>query len=504
MTSSQPRRRRTRRAPIRTVGLRIRKLRRARGLSPLELAQPEFTKKYLRTVERCNIIPSLKVIELFARRLEVPVAQLLRANVAQYTGSGLTSENDLGALQEDLNYQLNYAKMLIKDGNLEEALECIRLAEMYVASTGPHAAKLPPRLLYRLPFLKGLAYLNSHNSDAALPELERALSLVEADEEKAATVHNLLGAAYYLKERPDLAIKEHLICLRAVQNNTLRDLSSRFSVYRNLANDYFALGDAKQAIAIYKFTLPLLQDLNDPVRKAAVFFSMGIAYWEIKDKISSILYSSRARELWLEIGDRIEVAKTSLNIGEMLLDDRRPKEAEPFLQEASNILLDPENSADDQLLNHLYKVLALSAFKQGFLEKAEEHVQISLNFGKAASLAAVDACACLADSYEDSDKKIRPGSACYPICAYVDSLHLAAQIAQARGRTDVVDEIFATALEWAEKTGSQETIHSVSLGYAQNMEERGAHQPAMTYYKAAAEANLPLKRKNVGRSVLVG
>jgi tetratricopeptide (TPR) repeat protein len=504
MTSSQPRRRRTRRAPIRTVGLRIRKLRRARGLRPLDLAQPEFTKRYLRAVERCNIIPSLKVIELFAQRLEVPVAQLLRANVSQHVGSGLTSEKDLGALQEDLNYQLNYAKMLIKDSKLEEALECIRQAEVYVTSAGPHAAKLPPRLLYRLPMLKGMAHVQGRKPEAALPELERALSLVEGDEEKAATVHNLLGVAYYLQERPELAIKEHLICLRAVQNDVLRDLSSRFSVYRNLANDYFALGDARHAIAIYKLALPLLHDLNDPARKAGIFFGMSVAYWELNDKVSSILWASRAQEIWLETGDLSEVAEVSLNLAELLITEQRYKDAESYLQEASTILLNPENPPGDLLLSHLHRMLALSALNQGLLDKAEANVQISLEYGRSAALEAVDWCADVAGPSISADRKIRPGSACYPIRAYVEALRIAADVAGAQGRTAVADEMFASALEWATKTGSQETIHTISLGYAQTMEERGAHQPAMTYYKAAAEANLPLKRKNTGRATLVG
>jgi tetratricopeptide (TPR) repeat protein len=504
MTSSQPRRRRTRRAPIRTVGLRIRKLRRARGLRPLDLAQPEFTKRYLRAVERCNIIPSLKVIELFAQRLEVPVPQLLRANVSQHMGSGLTSENDLGALQEDLNYQLNYAKMLIKDGKLEEALECIRQAEVYVTSAGPHAAKLPPRLLYRLPMLKGMAYVQGHNPDAALPELQRALSLVEADEEKAATVHNLLGVAYYLQERPELAIKEHLVCLRAVQNDVLRDLSSRFSVYRNLANDYWALGDARQALAIYKLALPLLQDLNDPIRKAAVFSAMGITYSELNDNVSAILWSSRARELYLEHMDTIDAAEEALNLAELLIKERRFDEVEPLLREASDTLSNPQNTPNELLLSQLNRMFAQLALNRGLLDKANEYIQVSLDFGEKVALRAVDLCARVNGSFEETDRKVQPGSACYPIRSYVETLHLSAKIAEMQGHVEVADEMFASAMEWARKTGSQETIHTITLGYGQAMEERGAHGHAMVYYKAAAQANLPLKRKHADRSGLVG
>ena len=508
MSSSKPKRR-TRRAPIRTVGLRIRKLRRARGMSPLALAQPEFTKRYLRAVERCSIIPSLRVIELFARKLDVSVPQILRANVAQHTGSGLTSERDLGALQEDLNYQLNYAKMLIKDANqskgkLEEALEGIRLADAYVASAGPHASKLPAQLLYRIPQLRGLAYVQSHNPGAALPELKRALALIEGDEEKAATVRNLLGAAYYLQERPDLAIKEHLICLRAVQTDVLRDLSSRFSIYRNLANDYWALGDAKQALATYKLALPILQDLNDPARKAGIFEGMGMVYREMNDLVSAILWTSRAREIYQEVGNSQLVAHASLNLAELMVLDQRFGEAEPLLTEVAEITEGAENPPEALFVSQFNRVRALSALSQRRLDKAAEFIQISLELGEKLSREAADECAVVANSYEGTDKKAYPGSACYPIRSYVEALHVAADIAEARGDHAAADETYAKALEWASKTGSPETVHNISLEYARRMEERGALQSAMEYYKAAAEANLPLKRKHVDRAAFVG
>ncbi len=503
MTMPHPKRR-TRRAPVRTVGLRIRKLRRARGMGPLALAGPEFTKRYLRAVERCNLIPSLRVLELFAHRLDVPVQQILRANSAQYTSSGLTSDTELGALHEDLNYQLNYAKMLIKDGKLEEALDSIRLAQTYLESARPHNAKLPPHLLYRIPMLRGMTYLQSYKPDTALPELDKALVFVQGDEEKAATVHNLIGVAYYLKERPELAIREHLIAFHAVQNNVVRDLSSRFSIYRNLANDYVTLGDTKQAVATYKLALPILQDLNDPARKAAIFSGLGIAYADINDTVNAILWSSRALEIYTETGLHLKAAEVSLNLAELLVSEQRFDEAEPFLREAHAILADPRQEGNNLLLCQLNRVRALSALYQGQIGAADEHIQASLTFGKEAAVEASDACAIVAGSYRGTDKKIRPGSACYPIRAYVESLHLAAKIAEIRGNLPTADEMFGRALEWAEKTGSHETIRTITLGYGSTMEMRGALEPAMVYYKAAAQANQPLKRKNAGPAVLVG
>jgi tetratricopeptide (TPR) repeat protein len=503
MSMSHPRRR-IRRAPIRTIGLRIRKLRRAKGMNQFTLIGPEFTKRYLRAVERCNLIPSLPVIELFANRLDVPVANLLRANIANHSGAGPVTEKEIGVLQEDLNYQFVYAKMLIKEGKLMEAHESLQRTENYIASIGALAQKIPPTLLFRLPCLKGTAHLQAFNPAPALPELEKALAMVEADEEKAAIVRNYLGVAYYLQERPSLAIKEHLLCLRAVQSDVVKDLSYRFSIYRNLANDYWTLGDAKQALAFYKLALPLLNDLNDPSRKAAIFSGMGIAYWELGDKVSAILWNNRAKELYAELGDRNMVAEIALAMAEYLVLEHRYADAEVFLKEASSQLLDPAGESSDLLLCAMYKIMGMSALAQGKLTDAEEYAELGMKYGYKAATDTAAACAVIAELPESADRKIRPGSACYPVKAYAEVLHLAARIAESQAQYAAADARYSEALEWVQKTGSHEVFHVISLSYAETMEKRGSHGDAMAYYKAAAQANLASSRRRSGQTTLVG
>lgn len=504
MSLSSPKRR-TRRAPLRTVGLRIRKLRRAHGIGQLALIEPEFTKKYLRAIEKCSLIPSMKVIELFANRMGVPIAQLLRTNVPHHMGSGITNEKDLGAFEEDLNFQLNYIKMLVKEYRLEEALTCVGWAEAYVASAGTLASRISPRLLHRVPLLKGMAYLQSYNAAAALPELKKALALIgEADEEKAAAVHNLLGAAYYLMEKPELAVQEHLISVRAIHSGAVKDLHQRLSININLANSYRALGDLKQALAVYRDILPLFQDVNDPIRKADTYYGVAKAYWDAGDTSSAVLWYSRARELYQDNNRPTQFATINLNLAELLIEIGREENVEDLLKEASDILQTPENEADELLQNHLYRVLALWSFKHGQLDQAEKYIGMSLEYGRKVSVEADAACSAMAASYEGTDKPILPGSACYPIHGYVESLRIAARIAEARGMQSLADERFEIALEWAEKTGAKDTIHAINMIYAKSKEQRGSELDAMEYYKAAAQANQAMNRKSSGPAILVG
>ncbi|MEO5950965.1 MAG: tetratricopeptide repeat protein [Chloroflexia bacterium] len=447
----------------------------------------------------------MKVIELFANRIGVPIAQLLRTNVPHQMSSGITNEKDLGAFEEDLNFQLNYIKMLVKEYRLEEALTCVGWAEAYVASAGAFASKISPRLLHRVPLLKGMAYLQSFNPNAALPELKKSLTLIgEADEEKAAAVHNLLGAAYYLLERPELAVQEHLVSMRAIHSGAVRDLNQHFSIHVNLANAYRALGDLKQALAVYRDVLPLFQDIHDPIRKADTYHGLAKAYGDAGDTSSAVLWYSRAREIYQEHNRPVQLATIDLNLAELMIEVGREENVEDLLKEASDILQTPEHETEDLLQNHLYRVLALWSHKHGQLEQAEKYVHTSLEYGRKASMEADEACSAVAASYSGTDKPILPGSACYPIHGYVETLRIAAMIAETRGLLSVADERFETALKWAAKTGANDTIHAINMCYAESKQQRGSDLDAMEYYKAAAQANHAMNRKSTGPAILVG
>lgn len=473
-------------------------------MGQLALIEPEFTKKYLRAVEKCSIIPSIKVIELFAGRLGVPVTQLLRASVPHNMNSGLSNEKDLIAFQEDLDFQLNYIKMLIKEGTFDEALRCLDWADIYAASAGQFASKVPRQLLYRIPLLRATIYLHQRRPNKALPFLEKAISIIGDDEERAAKAHNMLGVAYYLLERPELAVQEHLICLRAIQNGALRDLAYQSSVLGNLGNAYVVIGDSRQAIATFKLAFPILEDLNDPERNASIFHGLGKAHADLGDTVTAILWYNRAREIYTELNRPLDAAELSAYIAEIMMGDGRDSEAEPLLKQATDAITDPANGAEDLLLAYINKLLADWALHHGQLDQAEEYARISLEYGEKIAENALAACQAVVEQSKGAERRVYSGSACHPIRSYVEALHVAAQIAEARGEHELTDKRFANALSWATKTAIHDTIHAVTLGYAKAMEERGADKNALAFYKAAAQANRSLHKKNLGPAILVG
>src|SRR5687767_1078789 len=108
---------------VQTLSARIRKARLEKGLTQEQLAGPEFTKGYVSALERGSVRPSLKALDVFSRRLGLTLSYFVAAP------QDVDIEPDLAAVEEDLQYQVNYAKMLIRTGQVEEAFDVIAEAE---------------------------------------------------------------------------------------------------------------------------------------------------------------------------------------------------------------------------------------------------------------------------------------------------------------------------------------------------------------------------------------
>jgi transcriptional regulator with XRE-family HTH domain len=180
------------------------------------LAQPEFTKSYVSAVERGKARPSLKAVELLARRLEIPMSELLAAPTSD------EGEPDLALLEEDFTYQLDYANRLIDTAHADEALRRLNAAERQ------HSAFLPQmstQARFRLHYLRARAYVRLIEPATARTELATAMTLAQEleDPEAVERVRNLVGAAFYQQDMPRLALEQHQQGLHAIQTGVVKD-----------------------------------------------------------------------------------------------------------------------------------------------------------------------------------------------------------------------------------------------------------------------------------------
>lgn len=132
-----------------TVAERVRALRQQKVLTEEALAGANFTKRYVIALERGTVRPSVPVLEAFARRLDVTAAELL-AGAAE-----LCTELDIEALQEDIVYQANVAKLLSLTSKVADAMQLIDEIDWY---SQPDYTSLPANVAYLVPFLRGGAH----------------------------------------------------------------------------------------------------------------------------------------------------------------------------------------------------------------------------------------------------------------------------------------------------------------------------------------------------------
>lgn len=470
------------------IGARLRKARKAKGLTQEQAATPQFTKGYVSALERGAVRPSLKALEYFASRLALPLSYFISGieiNAGQE--EGLLPEPDIEALQEDLDYQYNYARMMIRNQdpeNIEQALKAIEAAER---SAAPYIAGLPPRLRYRPHFLRGLAFMRRSEMRRALPEMERALCEAEGDEIAAATVRNMFGVAHYLLQQPSTALHFHLRCLYAVQSGAVKDLSLKLSILHNLANDYWALNDVSKAIEVYKRALSLVEDIDGLDRQASTFWALGMAYRAANDSPQAKLYSTRALNIYEALHDMSRAASICVHLAEIFTNEERYEDAQQMLEKAEAML---EKANDPVLLSTVHADYAELNRRRGALGEAAWHIE--------KSIALINMVVAAAEGNDDGtgvEKSVQKSAHSIPSYppinitrARVEALKIAAVIAEEQSRAEEADSLFAEAQQLVLATGLAELAHTVAFVYAEVLGTRGDFAGAARQYRIAAQS----------------
>lgn len=445
-----------RRSPA--LGRRLQHARTARRLSLADVAGTTWSLAYVRAVERGAVAPAPLALELFSRRLAMPLAELLAADAR------LRTTPDLAAIAEDLEFQLKYATGQIQAGQPLAGRDLVAVA---AAAVAPYWTQLPPQAQYRVPYVRALSYLTTGEPRPAQAALETALELAQPDPGATLWVRNLLGVALYQQEHPHQALGHHLACVQAVRQGRVHDLNLRVSSYRNLANDYWALNDMAQALAVYHEILPWLEHLNDPTRAAGIYWGLALAYGAQDDWPRALLYTIKAREIYAAADDFAAATAISLNLAEILITRQAYAEVTALLERVHRFVA---RSGDVVLRSNAAQTQAELARVQGQWEQAARYAQQSRAIEQ------------LIRSAAD-----QPAAGVPPNTwrAYAEALHTSARIAEDQGQHGAADTWFAEALAVSGHTGFSETVYKITVSYAEVLHTRGAFAAASAYYQAA-------------------
>jgi len=228
----------------------------------------------------------------------------------------------------------------------------------------------------------GLLYRRSGQYDKALEYYLKNYKIYEEFhyQKGMGSVLNNLGNLYHETLDLDNAEKYYLLAL------------SNFKKFKNtkeIANAYCNLGaisekrkDFKSSLNYYQQSLKENAKLGNKLFKSKLIFNIGFLH-HTQGKLDSA-YSAvkQAKEIRIQIGDQNGIISSNLELARILMDQKKYKAAEKYLQEANQLAQKSDNfkwrSEIAESLTDLYK--EQNNYKKAFLYQSQlRHINDSIN-----------------------------------------------------------------------------------------------------------------------------
>jgi tetratricopeptide (TPR) repeat protein len=287
------------------------------------------------------------------------------------------------------------------------------------------------------------------------------------DPQEVERTRNALGAVFYAQDLPQQALEHHLRCAQAISEGVVKDPTLRLTIYRNLANDYWALKNTPQAIAAYKEALALLEDVNSLEQQAGVYWGISLAYKDEGDLIRAKLYAKQALTIYESAQNQAAIIAMSTNLAEIYIEQQQLDEAEELLAHAVSLLTE---NADSSVVGTVYTQYALLEPQRDRLAQAAAYAQRSLAVGAAAR-----------------ERPGDPQARANTVRTHARALSVAARVTERQGNQAEADRLFQQALDLVHQTEYAETSYEITFAYADVLSARGQHQQAALHYRAAAQ-----------------
>jgi tetratricopeptide (TPR) repeat protein len=336
----------------------LRQLRIARGLTQGQLGLGRFTKEYVSQIERGRVRPNEAAIEWLAERLEVP---------RRFLETGLSS-----AEHERIAALVSRAEAAVAAREFEEAIAKLEQAE-------ERATVEDPDLKLRALLAGGAARSELGRLEEGLSLLEAARDLVEDDSftdvDRANVLFHIGQARYRLSSIPT-ATAIFSEALELMRHADAIDDRLRCRILRWRSRCYRRQSDWEAARADVEAALELSERLGDGEALAHGYFQASIIAERKGQWVLARSYAERAKELYEEQEDRLNVGRLLNNLGGLafLLGDS--ERAAELLMDAFTVSLEVGSNPDAaQAVSSLAQV----NLRTGRPELAEEQARQALS-----------------------------------------------------------------------------------------------------------------------------
>jgi tetratricopeptide (TPR) repeat protein len=433
------------------VGSNIRSVRSKLALTQAQLASPEFSISYISAIERGKIRPSLKALSILSKRLDVPLTFLLEGSPdgAELARSVGYSPADTGPDQR-VEVDLLQATILLHQERGEQALALL---------TPLQPERLTTDQVYRLYVLLGRCHFDSKKYQEAVVDLRAAVSQAEAlgEQELSERARNLLGEAYFSLSNYTLALENHRRCMQAIEAGLRADPFFTFTVFANLAGDYFCLDEGEQAVAHYQKAQQALEGLClTPLSFASKYLEISLCYKKVGLVAHARDFALRSLALYEMREQQRQVGLIHLGLGKVLESQNDLVGAEREYRQA----ITEEQELDDVRSTVLCRMsLAELLLKRASPLEAEKEARETLEQARASGQVQVQ------------------GQAIFTLAC----VHLQGE------QPDTADPLFTQALEVLDAAPSHTIAASAYFHYASILEARGDVPGSLKALKKAYE-----------------
>ncbi|MGE5690727.1 MAG: tetratricopeptide repeat protein [Pseudomonadota bacterium] len=305
--------------PEETVGERLRRLRRERGLSQRELASPGVSYAYISRIEAGTRQPSVKALRKLARKLGV-TAEFLE------TGSDVRDEElrELRLAQAELELRLS--------GEPDAARAALDELLAEAEAAGDVASARRARISL------GLAAFETGHVAEAVTLLERAVADTDVSPGLRPDVYATLGRALAMQGRAQDAVELFEHALRQVEGESPSDVPARVRFATYLSFALTDLGELRRAEVVLRDVLNDLDTFVDPYTQVRVHWSLGRLAGAQGRPSDALEHLRRAIVLLEATEDTVHLAKANIACAWSLIENERAEEAGPYLEAAETLL----------------------------------------------------------------------------------------------------------------------------------------------------------------------
>ncbi|GCF09892.1 helix-turn-helix transcriptional regulator [Dictyobacter arantiisoli] len=438
-----------------SVGEKLRAARIAQHYTQSQLAAPDFSVSYISAIERGQIHPSLRALEILASRLGLSSIQLL-PNKSQQEERATTAATLNEREEDEVELELLESQILIIQGGASSAVS--RLERL--------TSKRPKRQhQLRQKYLLGWAYYQVAKYQESEYTLSESIQLAKELNDQYLYLHILhqLALTYAAMRNHAQALLAHQRCLNQLEESGIQDPFFTTQTYIQMGQHYTRAEDFEQALAMFQKALSITEKLTTTQSIQAVYTSLCRNYAAEKNNNLAMLYAYKS--LQLHNSDTIKRLRSELHhyLGQAIMKVDR-QQARDYLDNALQI--QAENVQDQLSYASLLSRNAEWYFLQEDLTLAEsiahQAYEIARTFG---------------DTIITADTLIVLGRIKYATQTYEEG-----------------SQHFIEGLNMLERIGSHEELADESVRYAQILEDIGQEREAFTHFRRAFQSRQTLEK----------